>query len=123
MKRISNFIIENTTKGNYKDDDSFIFIITNHKVKPKSRERTWRKKLDEASIRSGITTLNSEGKVIKGTRVHPHLLRHSFATHLLENGRDIKEIQELLRHSSLQSTQVYLHVNKEKLKSGIEELF
>jgi len=68
--------------------------------------------------------LNVLGKKI-GLNIHPHMLRHSFATHLLDSGTDIRHIQKLLGHSDISTTEIYTHVsNKDisNIKSPLDNL-
>lgn len=77
----------------------------------------WKRKITEESVRKDIKKWAH--LVLPGKRITPHMFRHTFASLLLEEGVDIKFIQELLGHSSIATTQIYLHISNSAIKSAL----
>ncbi len=84
------------------DTDDILFL--NHRGKGLSRMGLW-KIITTAASTAGLSQ-----------HVHPHMFRHSFATHLLEGGADLRAVQEMLGHSDIATTQIYTHVDRAYIK-------
>ncbi|QDQ42346.1 tyrosine recombinase [Methylacidiphilum kamchatkense] len=98
--------------------DKYILKGRNFFVKKKSEGEIFLSRLGKPLTRSRIRQLVIQYATQAGVdkRVYPHLFRHTFASHLLENGANLRIIQELLGHANIATTQIYTHVNLKHLK-------
>lgn len=83
--------------------DPSAFVFLSYRGRQLTRARVWAI-VKEAALRAGVRK-----------RVYPHILRHSFATHLLEGGADLRVIQEMLGHADIGTTEIYTHVDRSRL--------
>jgi integrase/recombinase XerD len=103
IEHVSHFVEEVRPKLANGNETSIVFL--NWRGRPLTRMAFWQM----------MKRYSVEARIDKD--VSPHTLRHSFATHLLEGGADLRAVQEMLGHSSIATTQIYTHVDRERLKA------
>ena len=111
---INDYIIESlsnylTVRSQLEKKQKYHELFLNNHGKPITRQGFF-KILKKLLLEKGLNT-----------DVSPHTLRHSFATHLLENGADLRVIQEMLGHSDISTTRIYTHISNKKVRSDYEE--
>lgn len=97
-----DFYLRSVRPVNVKKPMGSSYLFLTNRGKPMTRQRFWQ-------------TLRSIGEAI-GIRVSPHMVRHSFATHLLEGGADLRALQKMLGHSDISTTQIYTKVTRDRLR-------
>jgi integrase/recombinase XerD len=88
-----------------RDDDR---LLLSHTGRPLERVAVWQI-IRRLAVRAGLEN------------VHPHMLRHSFATHMLAGGADLRVVQELLGHADIATTQIYTHIDRSRLRDVVQQ--
>lgn len=108
MQAINAYLKERKKhKQTYRTSMSALFVSNNNK------------KLTRQDIWRFVKRYRKEANI--ETNISPHTLRHSFATHMLDNGADLRSLQEMLGHSDVATTQIYTHVTKSRLKEAYKK--
>jgi integrase/recombinase XerD len=104
--------------------ESYQYEVRNHvHIKPGHEDYLFLNKLGSRISRVSIFTLIKNLALRAGIRkkISPHTFRHSFATHLIEGGADLRAVQEMLGHESITTTEIYTHLDRDYLKQMIKE--
>ena len=105
-ERVSRWLDDRRDMEKSRTEDA---VFLNNRGKPLSRVMVFTM-LRQAALRAGVDK-----------RISPHTLRHSFATHLLEGGAGIRQVQDMLGHESIVTTEIYTHLDREHLRRTVEE--
>ncbi len=100
MEKLKKYLVELRPKLLKRNASDYVFL--NNRGQAMTRQRFWQ-------------NLKAMGK-IAGVNVTPHMIRHSFATHLLEGGADLRSLQKMLGHSDISTTQIYTKVSMDRLR-------
>lgn len=107
LNAINKYLTNRNSDKKIKKETNTLFLNKNNRrISDRGVRKIVDKYIHTASLRPGIS---------------PHTLRHSFATHLLDRGADLRSVQELLGHANLSTTQIYTHLTTERLKSVYEK--
>ena len=107
MYYLLRYLNESRNKNKFANESKYLFI--NKQGKPISRQHFFIQ-VRKYALEAGITKT-----------ISPHTLRHSFATHLLENGADLRLVQELLGHTNVETTQIYTHISQDSIISAYDK--